>query len=225
MSRSSRSVSSLFFIVLLIMAAVSFAKAVPAVAADDIRLSSARDFLFAYQPQNPSEDSVLVTAQLFKDGRPIRQAGIPVNFSLTDGRFAKLDETTVFTDDLGMASTRVRSYNSGQEMSERPFLLGVTAMFGGKSSTVTMPITHYISLNGTIKDRSGGPVMNAQVGVLYNRTHNPVNARGATNTTDVYGNYRLDRVPTDLGDMVVYARKGDLETYKPASFPQGAGGT
>lgn len=225
MSRSLRSVSSLFLIVLLILAAVSFAKAAPAGAADDIRLSSSRDFLYAYQPQSPPEDSVLVTAQLFKDNRPIRQAGIPVNFSLTDGRFAMLDDATVFTDDLGMASTRVRSNSSGQALSERPFLLGVTALSGGKSSTVTMPITHYISLNGTVKDKSGEPVMNARVGVLYNRTHSPVNAMGATSTTDVYGNYRLERVPTDLGDMVVYARKGDLETYMPASFPQGAGGT
>lgn len=224
MSRSSTSISSILFIVLLV-SAMAVVKAAPAGAADDVRLSSARDFLFAYQPQSPSEDSVLVTAQLYNGGRPIRQAGIPVNFSLTDGRFARLDDTTVFTDDLGMASTRVRSYNSGQAMSEKPFLLGVTALSGGKSSTLTLPITHYTSLNGTIKDKSGSPVMNARVGVLYNRTHNAVNAMGATNTTDVYGNYRLDRVPTDLGDMVVYARKGDIESYRPASFPQGAGGT
>ncbi len=224
MSRSSKSLCSLFFIVLLI-SALAVVKAAPAGPADDIRLSSSRDFLFAYQPQSPSEDSVLVTAQLYNGGRPIRQAGIPVNFSLTDGRFARLDDTTAFTDDLGMASTRVKSYNSGQAMNERPFLLGVTALSVGKSSTLTLPITHYISLNGTIKDKNGNPVMDAQVGVLYDRTHNPVNAMGATNTTDVYGNYRLDRVPADLGDMVIYARKGDLERYMPAGFPQGAGGT
>lgn len=223
MSRSSRSTGSLVIIVILIAAVTGtfmfVVKAAPAGAADDVRLSSARDFLFAYQPQSPFEDSVLVTAQLFKNGQPLKQAGVPVNISLSDGRFATLDDTTIYTDAYGMASTRVRSHNSGQAMSDRPFLLAVSASAGGKSSQVTLPVTHYISLNGTVKDKSGNPVKNAEVGVLYNRTHNPVNAMGATSTTDIDGKYSLERVPTDLGDMVVYARKGSLETYMPASFP------
>lgn len=223
MGRSLRSMGSLIIFALLIAAAAGalllVVKAAPAGPADDVRLSSARDFLFAYQPQSPSEDSVLVTAQLFKAGRPLKQAGIPVNFSLSDGRYATLDETTVYTDQWGQASTKVRSYNSGQALTEQPFLLSVSADAGGKSSSVVLPVTHYISLNGTVKNKNGDPVQGATVAVLYNRTHSPVNSLGATSTTDIDGKYRLDRVPTDLGDMVVYARKGDVETYMPASFP------
>jgi hypothetical protein len=223
MGRSSKSVGSILIILLLMAVAVgtdlSAANAAPDGTVDDIRLTSARDFLFAYQPQSPGEDSVLITAQLFKGGQPVKQAGIPVNFSLSDGRFATLDDTRVYTDRWGMASTRVRSFNSGRAMSERPFLLAITASSGDKSTRLTMPITHYISLSGTVKDKNGTPVDGAHVGVLYNRTRQPISAMGATSATDIRGKYRLERVPTDLGGMVVYARKGDLETYTPASIP------
>lgn len=226
MSRSLRSIGSLIILALLIVAIAGaflyVVKAATAGPADDVRLSSARDFLFAYQPQDHSGDSVVVTAQLFKNGQPLKQAGVPVNFSLSDGRFATIDDSTAYTDQWGMATTRVRSYDSGQAMNDRPFLLVVSASVAGRSSQVTLPITHYIALNGTVKNKGGDPVQGARVAVLYNATHNSVNAMGATSTTDIDGKYHLTRVPTDLGNMIVYAKKGDIETYMPANFPQGS---
>ena len=226
MCRSLKSAGSLIVLALL-MAAVSGAllyavKAAPAGAADDVKLTSARDFLYAYQPQTPGGDSVVVTAQLFKNGQPLKQAGIPVNFSLNDGRFAAVDDFTAYTDRWGMATTRVRSYDSGVAMTEKPFLLVVSASALGKNAQLTLPITHYMPLNGTVRDKNGDPVKGARVAVLYNSTHSAISAMGATSTTDADGHYRLDKVPTDLGDMVVYAKKGDVETYMPASFPQGS---
>ncbi len=44
---------------------------------DSIGLSSARDFLYASLPQSPTEDSALITAQLYKGGKPLKKAGIP----------------------------------------------------------------------------------------------------------------------------------------------------
>lgn len=226
MCRSLRSASSLIILALVITAVTGgilyVVKAAPAGTADDVRLSSSRDFLYAYQPQSPGGDSVVVTAQLFKNGQPLKQAGIPVNFSLSDGRFAAVDDYTSYTDQWGMATTRVRSYDSGVAMNEKPFLLVVSASTAGKSSQITLPITHYTSLNGTVKNKNGDPVRGARVAVLYNTTHNAINAMGATSTSDIDGKYRLEKVPTDLGDMVVYAKKGDVETYMPASFPQGS---
>ena len=225
MSRSLRSIGLLIIFILLITAvAGAFLLVVNAASggpADDVRITSARDFLFAYQPQSPAGDAVLVTAQLFRGGQPLKQAGIPVKFSLSDGRFATLDDSTAYTDEWGMATTHVRSYDSGQAMSEKPFLLVVSASAAGKSAQLTLPVTHYVSLRGTVKNKNGDLVQGATVAVLYKRTHSPVNAMGATSTSDINGRYSLERVPTDLGDMVVYAKKGDLETYMPASFPSG----
>lgn len=229
MGRLSKSAG--YFIVMLALAGIMLgsclmingigdAKAASDGAIDDIRLSSARDFLYAYQPQSPEEDSVLVTAHLYKGGQPVKKAGIPVDISLSDGRFATLDDRRVYTDEWGTASTRVRSHDSGQALPEHPFLLAVTASADGKSSQVTLPITRYMTLNGTVRNKGGSPVKMATVVVLYNRTHNPINAMGATTTTDDDGNYRLERVPIDLGDVTVYARKGDMETYMPAGFPE-----
>lgn len=227
MSRSLRSIGSLIILALIIVAvagAVLFVvEAAQSGPPDNVKLTSARDFLFAYQSQSPGTgDSVVLTAQLFKNGQPLKEAGVPVNFSLSDGRYATIDDTTAYTDKWGMASTRVRSYDSGQPMTDRPFLLGVTASAAGKSSLVTLPVTHYIALNGTVKDKRDDPVQGASVVLLYNATHNTVNAMGATSTTDIDGKYRLERVPTDLGNMIVYARKGDIEAYMPANFPQGS---
>ena len=226
MSRSLRSIGSLIILATVITAVAGtflfVANAAQTGPADDVRITSARDFLFAYQPQSPVGDSVVITAQLFKNGQPLKQAGVPVYFSLSDGRFATLDDSTAYTDQWGMATTHVRSHDSGQAMTEKPFLLVVSASAAGKSAQLTLPITHYMSLNGTVKNKSGDPVQGASVVVLYNATHNSVNAMGATSTTDIDGKYRLERVPTDLGNMIVYARKGDLETYMPANFPQGS---
>lgn len=210
-----------FFIGIMLLIVVAFSyysasQSATGAAADDVRISGARDFLFAYQADG--EDAVLVTAQLFKGGQPLKQAGVPVNFSLSDGRYAVLDDTRVYTDEWGMASTRVRSYNPDRAMSDRPFLLGITAEHGGKSALLTLSITHYIPLNGTVKDKNGSIIPGAQVAVLYDRTRQPVSAMGTTTLTDIRGNYRLERVPTDLGPMVVYAKKGDLEAYTTASF-------
>jgi hypothetical protein len=185
---------------------------------DSIAVSSARDFLYASQPQSPTEDSALITAQVYKGGKPLKKAGIPVDFSLGDGRFATLDQNRVYTDEWGIASTSVRPYNSGLPLPDHPFLLVVTASAEGKSARVTLPMTGYISLGGTVKDKKGDPVAGATVSLAYNRTRVPIKASGSTTTTDADGKYRLDRVPTDLGDVVVYAKKGDLETSVPADF-------
>lgn len=191
--------------------------ATPEQAFDDIGLSMARDFLYASQPQSPTEDSVLVTAQLYKDGKPLKKAGIPVSFSLGDGRFATLDESRVYTDEWGTASTQVRSYNSGLSLPERPFRLAITASAEGRSAQVTLPITGYMSLRGKVTDKAGGPVERATVSLAYNKTRMPVKASGSTTTTDVNGTYQLNRVPTDLGDIVVYVKKDSLETSMPAN--------
>jgi len=185
---------------------------------DSIAVSSARDFLYASQPQSPTEDSALITAQLYQGGKPLKKAGIPVDFSLGDGRFATLDQNRVYTDEWGIASTSVRSYSSGLPLPDRPFLLSIRASAEGKSARITLPITGYISLGGTVKDKKGDPVEGATVSLAYNRTRVPIQASGSTTTTDANGKYRLDRVPTDLGDIVVYAKKGDLETAMPADF-------
>jgi hypothetical protein len=185
---------------------------------DSIALSSARDFLYASLPQSPTEDSVLITAQLYMGGKPLKKAGIPVDFSLSDGRFATLDQNRVYTDEWGIASTSVRSYNSGLLLPDRPFLLSIKASAEGKSAQITLPMTGYISLGGTVRNKKGDPVEGATVLLAYNRTRVPIKASGSTTTTDVNGKYRLDRVPTDLGDIVVYVKKGDLETSMPADF-------
>jgi hypothetical protein len=208
---------------MLYMAGNAFGAQAVTGAVGEIRLSSERDFLFAYQPQDRLEDSVLVTAHLYDNGRPVKKSGIPVDFSLSDGRFAALDNERVYTDEWGTASTRVRTYNSGMALSDRPFLLTVMASAGGKSSQVTLPITHYMPLNGTVKDKGGAPVAGARVALLYNRTHVPVSAMGTTTVTDVNGKYKLERVPTEIGDLVIYVKQDGLETYTPASFPQPAG--
>jgi len=187
-------------------------------AIDSVALSSARDFIYAPQPQRPTEDTVLVTAQLYAGGKPLKKAGIPVDFGLGDGRFATLDDGRVYTDEWGAASTRVRSYSSGQPLPDRPFLLAVRASAGGKTAQVTLPMTGYMPLGGRVEDRKGDPVEGATVSLLYDRTRVPIKAGGSTTTTNVYGEYRLDRVPTDLGGVVVYVKKGDMEASMPADF-------
>ena len=79
-------------------------------------------------------------------------------------------------------------------------------------------MTGYTSLGGTVRNKKGDPVEGATVSLLYNRTRVPIKAGGGTTASDVNGKYRLDRVPTDLGDIIVYVKKGDLETSTPANF-------
>ncbi len=187
-------------------------------AVSQIRLASARDFIYASHPQCRTDDTVLVTAHLYKDGKPVKQAGIPVDFSLSDGRFATLDDNRVYTDEWGTASTNVRSYASGQLIPTHPFLLSVKATAEGKTSLVTLLVTRYMTLNGTVTNKKGEPVQGATVSLLYNATHNPISAMGGTTTTNIDGMYRLDRVPTDVGGVTIYVKKGDFESYIPANF-------
>lgn len=185
---------------------------------DQIRLASTRDFLYASHQQCPVNDSVLITAHLFKDGKPIKTAGIPVDFQLTDNRFARLDDNRVLTDEWGTASTTLRSVAAKELIPEHPYLVNIKATAEGQSSLITVPLTRYMTLNGSVKDKSGGPVQGATVTLLYNATNKPVSAIGATTTTDIDGKYTLQMVPTDVGDITVYAKKGSLESSMPAEF-------
>ncbi len=187
-------------------------------AVSQIRLASTRDFIYASHPQCRTDDTVLVTAQLYKDGQPVKKAGIPVDFSLSDGRFATLDQNRVYTDEWGTASTNLRSYASGQLIPTHPYLLSVTAASQGKTSLLTMLVTRYKTINGTVTDKKGQPVQDATVSLLYNATHNPISAMGGTTTTNIDGMYRLDRVPTDVGGVTIYVKKGDFESYIPANI-------
>lgn len=217
--RASRVLLTLTFVGMALAMVFTYgAGAADGQAIDSIALSPARDFIYASQPQRPAEDSVMVTAQLYAGGKPLKKAGVPVELSLGDGRFAALDEGRVYTDEWGAATTRVRPYNSGMPLPDRPFLLAVRASAGGKSANVTLPMTGHMPLSGRVEDGKGNPVEGATVSLLYSRTRVPVKASGGTTTTNVNGEYRLDRVPTDLGDVVVYARKGDVDASMPADF-------
>lgn len=184
----------------------------------EIRMAVTKDFLYASHPQCKVDDEILITAHLFKDGQPIKKAGIPVEFFVGDGRFATLDANKVYTDEWGTASVHLRSYASGLMIPTHPYPLNVTAKAENMSAQVTIPITRHVSLNGTVRDRKGDPVEGATVAILYDRTRKPINAMGGTTTSDIDGKYRIDRVPTDLGDVLVYIKKGDLETYTKADF-------
>jgi hypothetical protein len=61
-------------------------------------------------------------------------------------------------------------------------------------------------------------VEGATVSLLSKSNGKSIKAGGSTATTDIDGNYRLDRVPTDLGGVIVYVKKGDLATSTAADF-------
>jgi hypothetical protein len=185
---------------------------------DSIAMSSSRDFIYASQPQSPTEDTVMVTAQLYSGGKPLKKAGVPVDFSLSDDRFARLDVSRSYTDQWGTASARVSSYDSGKPLPEHPFPLSVKASAEGRSASIALPMTGYVTLAGKVTDKKGEPVEGATVSMLLNRTHVPIKAGGSTATTNIDGKYRLDRVPTDLGNVVIYVKKGSIETAVPANI-------
>jgi hypothetical protein len=220
MSRAVKSIVSLVFIIMVLYAGPAWgcALASPGGSPVELRLSAASEFLYASRPGGPAEDPVLLTAHIYKDGQPVRKAGIPVDFTISDSRFATLDNKRVYTDDWGTATTRIRSLDSGIPLPSHPFLVTVMASAEGKSSLVTLPLTGYKSLSGIVKDKDGRPVNAAKVVLLYKQTNNPINVAGSTTTTDADGKYYLEKVPTDVGDVIVYVKKGGLETYSPADI-------
>jgi hypothetical protein len=215
MSRAIKSIVSLIFVI-MILSAWGCAPASSGGSAVEIRLSAASDFVYAARPGGPAEDPVLLTAHIYKDGQPVRKAGIPVDFTISDSRFATLDNKRVYTDDWGTATTRIRSRDSGIPLPSHPFLVSVIASAEGKSSLLTLPLTGYKPLSGTVRDKDGRPVNAAKVVLLYKQTKNPINVAGSTTTTDAEGKYYLEKAPTDVGDIIVYVKKGGLETYTPA---------
>src|SRR5271157_8312 len=184
----------------------------------DIKMAATRGFLYASHPLCIVNDSVLITAHVYQNGQPIKKAGIPVDFTLSDERFARLDKSVVYTDQWGTASTYIRSYASGELIPTHPYLVNVTAAALGNKGMLTIKMTRFITQDGTVTDKKGDPVEGAVVTLVYGGTNDPINAIGSTTVTDANGNYRLAMVPTDVGDVNIYVKKGSLQTHMPANF-------
>lgn len=189
----------------------------PAPASYTVKLAADHDFLYLSLPAAGADDTMTVTASVYENGNLVR-SGVPVTFSLDDGRFAKLGQTQVMTNDNGTASVIVSAQPSGAIPQTYPYNLTITAGVNGDIASITTPMSRHESLSGRSTDKQGDPVSGATVTLRFNATDKVVRAPGNPTMTNGDGRYDYTCLPVDMGNIILVVQKGSMTTTLPVNF-------